>query len=174
MYASVAMSATVSVLLLFLAYVLKDSIVLSALCLFFAAVMTWIPMREEHGGAFAIISFVIASVVSVLITGASVWSLLYALLFGHFGIIRFYVDTRLSDKLMRMLTKLLYCNAFTALGIGIAQFAFGTDLMTFYPGFPIWAIILVLEVAFVIFDRLYCLSCTLFDTHIRKFILPRR
>ena len=172
MFAAVGMSAAVALLMLFLAGVVGLAPV-SAICLFIAAVMTWVPVREESGTLFAFIKYALVSALSILIC-PSPYAYLYVLLFGHFGIAYYFLRRRVADDLLRWLLLLLYCNVMIAIGLALAQYVFSYDVQTFIPDMPIWMIILLTEAGLIVFVVVYHFCCDLFDTHIRKAILPRR
>ncbi len=172
MLAAAGMSTAVALLMLFAANVLKSP-VLSAICLFIASVMTWVPLREDSGYVFAGASFMLTSVIALLICGGP-FTYLYIMLFGHYGIAYLFARQHIEDDLLRWLVMLLYANLFIAGGLAIASYLFYYDVRTLAPELPVWAIILIMEVGLVIFGVLYHFCCDLFDTHARKVLLPRR
>ena len=172
MFASVGMSTAVALLMLFVAGV-TGFVPLSVFCLFIASVMTWVPVREEDGFVFAFMTYIITSGLALLICPC-IYTYLYVLLFGHFGIAYYFSRKRIGDDILRWLLLLLYCNLLIALGLALAQYVFSYDVQTFVPAMPVWAIILIIEAGLIVYGVLYHFCCDLFDTHIRKAILPRR
>lgn len=172
MFAAAGMSAAIALLMLFTAGVISFA-PLSALCLFIASAAVWVPVREENGWLFALGSYILAGGLSLLIC-PTVYAYLYILLFGHFGIVYYYLRRRIEDDLLRWLLMLLYCNLFIALGLALAQYVFGFDVQTLTPNMPVWSLILIIEAGLVVYGILYHFCCDLFDTHARKIILPRR
>ena len=173
MLAGLGMSIAVAVLMLFAAGV-TYIYPLSALCLFVAALMIWVPIREEHGLIFAVAEYVIVSGVSLLISRSSVFTYLYVLIFGHYGIVRFLLRRKLRDRLMTVLIRLLIFNLLAAIGLAVARYGLGYDIMTFLPDIPLYIIIPILEAGFLVFMALYKLFSYLFDTTLRSALLPRR
>lgn len=172
MLTAAVMSTAVSLLMLFAASICPV-VPVCCVCLFVASIMTWVPVREENGYLFALIAFLVTSGAALLICGG-IYTYLYILLFGHFGIVYYFLRRRVQDDVLRWMLVLLYCNVMTAIGLALAQYVFGYDLQTLTPWFPVWALILILEAAFAVFCVLYHFCCDLFDTHVRKAILPRR
>ena len=172
MLTAAGMSTAVSLLMLFAADVCPVTAV-SCICLFIASVMTWVPVREENGYLFAFIAYVLTSVIAMLICGG-VFTWLYILLFGHFGIVYYFLRRRIQDDVLRWLLVFLYCNVMIAIGLAFAMYLFGYDVQTLTPGIPVWALILMIEAGLAVFCVLYHFCCDLFDTHVRKVILPRR
>ena len=172
MLTAAGMSTAVSLLMLFAAGVCP-ALAVSFICLFIASVMTWVPVREENGYLFAFIAYAVTSIVALLIC-PSVYTYLYVLLFGHYGIVYYFLRRRVQDDVLRWLLMFLYCNVMIAAGLALAQYAFGYDVQTMAPGFPVWALILLIEASLAVYGVLYHFCCDLFDTHARKVILPRR
>ncbi len=167
------MGATVSALMLFIASLTKSA-ALSVICLFVASLMTWIPVREEHGIAVAALQFVVVSLFAYLVCGSSPYTYLYILFFGHYAIGKLVIERYLRDKIMMSIVKLLYFNAFAAAGVALCVYAVGIDVLTLVPAIPLFALLIVCEVGFVAFDLLFGLVCGLFDTHLRRILLPRK
>lgn len=172
MAAAVGMSAAVSLLMLFAAGVTRF-VPLSALCLFAAAVMTWVPLKEEHGFLFAFIEYVLVSVIAIVISRRSLYTYLYALVFGSYGIVRLFLNMRLGDKTMSVLLRLLWLNLLAAVGLAFAEFVLRYDPMV-ATTLPVWALILIMEASFGAFMLLYRFAAGFFDSALRNVILPRR
>lgn len=172
MLTAAGMSTAVSLLMLFAAGVCPVAVV-SCICLFVASVMTWVPVREESGYLFAFIAYAVTSALALIIC-PSVFAYLYVLLFGHFGIVYYFLRRRVQDDVLRWLLLFLYCNVMIGIGLAIAQYALGYDVQTMTPDLPVWALILIIEAGLAVFCVLYHFCCDLFDTHVRKVILPRR
>ena len=86
MAAALVMSIAVSVLVLFAANVTSLAWV-SMICLFAASLMTWVPIREEHGYFFAGIKFAAVALITLLIC-RGLYTYLYILLFGWYAFLR--------------------------------------------------------------------------------------
>ena len=172
MFAAAGMGMAVALLMLFAANVCGSAVV-SSICLFVAAVMTWVPLREDRGFLFAGMAFILTSGIALLICRGP-FTYLYIALFGHYGIAYLFARRHIGDGLLRVLALLLYTNIFIAIGLGLAAFVFGYDVRTLLPDLPVWAIILIIEGGLIVFGVLYHFACDLFDTHVRKVLLPRR
>ena len=172
MFAAVGMCVAVALLMLFAAEQ-APWLWLGAICLFVASLMTWIPAYEDGGLLYAFIAYVITSAIALLIC-PGLFTYLYVLLFGHYGIVLLLLRRYIADKLLRFLVMMLYCNAMIALGLVLGAYVFYYDVQTLMHGLPIWATILILEAGLVVYHFLYRICCDLFDMHLRKTILPRR
>lgn len=173
MLAGLGMSIAVALLCLFAAGV-TFIVPLSAVLLFIASLMIWVPIREEHGLLFAVIEFVIVGGIALLISRRSVYTYLYLLMFGGYGIVRFLLRTRVRDRLLTILIRLLYLNLMSAVGVALAQYALGIDVMSYIPTVPVFLVIVIMEAVFVAFIILYRFFTYLFDSAIRNKLLPRR
>lgn len=173
MLAALGMSIAVSLLMLFAAGVAR-SVWLSALLLFVASLMTWIPIREENGLIIAAIEFGAVTAISLLISRHSVYTYLYILLFGNYALVRFYLRTRMRDRLLTVLLRFLFFNVMTALGLAFAQYVLGYDAMTIVPELSVFAAFGIVQGIFAGFMLLFKLFSYLFDTLVRNKLLPRR
>lgn len=173
MLAGFGMSIAVSLLCLFAAGV-TELIPLSAGLLFIASLMTWVPIREEHGLLFAVLEFIVVSGLALLISRKSVWTYLYILMFGWYGPLRYSLRRRISDRFLTIMLRLLIFNALTAAGLAFADLVLGINARTLIPWAPVWAIIAVLEGAFLAYIVLYRLFTYIFDSSLRSKLLPRR
>lgn len=173
MLAGLGMSVAVSLLMLFAAGV-APYIAISAVCLFVASLMTWIPLREEHGLLFAIVKFVVVSCGAVLISRTSVWTYLYILMFGAYGIIRWQLCRKIEDRLLTVLIRLLIFNVLAAAGLAFARFVLGFDASTLLPDVPVYIKVPALEVGFLLYMLLYRFFTYFFDSALRSKLLPRR
>ena len=171
MAAALGMSIAVSVLCLFAANVSIAPI--SALCLFVASLMTWIPIREEHGFLFAAIKYALVTGVSLLIC-RGLYTYLYILVFGNYAFVRLFLRMRISDRALTLLLRLLYFNILAAVGLAFAQFVLQIDVMQLVPSLPVYAVIGILELGFCIYMALYRLFTYIFDSALRNRLLPRR
>lgn len=173
MAAAVGMSAAVALLLLFAASITRFA-ALSIVCLFFAALMTWIPLREEHGYLYALIEYAVVSGLSLAICRQSVYTFLFILLFGYYAIVRQLLKTRLGDPVLTVILRFFIFNVMTAAGLALLQFAFNIDAMEYLPKISVFAAISIIEGAFGVFMLLYKLFALLFDSAVRNILLPRR
>lgn len=98
----------------------------------------------------------------------------YALLLGHYGLFKRFIDLRIEDGAIRLVIKLLYCNLFTGIGVGGALAIFGSQWMEYLPQIPVWLLVIIAQAAFILLDYLYALCQRFYEARIRKFIAPRR
>ena len=173
MLAGLGMSVAVSLLMLFAAGI-SPYIAVSALCLFVASLMTWVPLREEHGLLFALIKFAAVSGGALLISRSSVWTYLYILMFGAYGMIRWQLCRKIEDRLLTVLIRLLIFNVLAAIGLAFALYVLGFDASTLLPGVPMYIKVPAIELGFLVYMLLYRFFTYFFDSALRAKLLPRR
>lgn len=171
MAAALGMSVAVSVLCLFAANV--SIVPVSALCLFIASVMTWVPIREEHGYLFAAINYVLVTGVSLLIC-RGLFTYLYILIFGNYAFVRLWLRQRTDDRFLTILIRMLYFNVLTAVGLAFVQYVLNIRVMQLIPGVSVYLFAGALELFFAVYIMLYRLFTYVFDSAIRNKLLPRR
>lgn len=99
----------------------------------------------------AVILFLVVSGVTLIILPIP-RALPYIMFFGHYGIAKYFFD-KIRDKLIRPIAKFLYFNAFCAL-IYFLTIATGYIDLGELISLPIWAIILILQPCFFVYDLL--------------------
>ncbi|MBO4384190.1 MAG: hypothetical protein J5854_02060 [Clostridia bacterium] len=171
--AGTGMSLAVSLLMLFAASMVK-SVFIKGLCLFVASLMTWIPLREEKGYLFALIEYVLTSGLALLIARSSIATYLYILLFGHYAVVRYFVRTHITDRIITILVRFLVLNALLAGGIALADRVFGISMQSLLPNMSVFRIIAVLEAMLAAFMLLFKIFSMLFDSALRNILMPRR
>lgn len=171
MAAAIVMSAAVSVLCLFAANIAPAP--LSALCLFAASLMTWIPIREEHGFIFAAMEYALVTGISLLIC-RGIWTYLYIAVFGPYAFLRLFLGIRIKDRLLTALIRLLVFNIAAGLGTALAEYVLMYDLMLMLPGLPPYLIVGIMELILIVYMALYRLFTYIFDSSLRNSLLPRR
>lgn len=173
MLAVTGMGIAVAVLMLFAAGVCPWAPV-SAVCLFIASLMTWAPLREDRGYIFALIEYVLASGISLLISRQSVYTYLYIALFGHYAVVRFFLLSNLKGRFLTVLIRLLFLNLMAAAGIAFAEYVLGIELEAMLPRVSVFILIGVLEGVFIVFMLLYKLFSAIFDSVLTNHLIPRR
>ena len=171
MAAALGMSAAVSVLCLFAANIAIAPI--SMLLLFVASLMTWIPIREEHGFIFAAMEYAVVTLVSLIIC-RGIWTYLYIFVFGPYAFLRLFLGTRTRDRVLTVLIRLLVFSVVAAIGVAFTQYVLRYDLMQLVPGTPAYLIVGALELFFCVYMALYRLFTYIFDSSLRNLLLPRR
>lgn len=164
-----AMVTAICVLCLFAASMMPVGRVV---CLFLSSVCICVLTCE---GAFfaAFVSFAASALLSFLLLPDKSMAGLYVLLLGHYGILRAGLHRRMEKGPLRFLLKLFYCDAFLGLGAYLALRVFALTL-TLPQGLPVWALVVIAQAVFVLFDWLYGLAEAIYIARLRKAILPRR
>lgn len=165
-----AMTVALTVLSLFAASVLPWS---KIACLFLSSLFIYV-LASEGLFVFSILAYIASGVLAYLFLPDKGPCFAYIALLGHYGIFRTFAEKRIKDKVLRMIFKLLYCNAFTLLCVFLVCFVFSIDISSVLPHWNIYIMLAALQAAFVLFDILYSLCCRFYDAVIRNSILPRR
>ncbi len=159
-----AMFAAMSLLFLYLAAVLPTM----RLAMFFLSsiFIMGLILEEEIGLAF--LMYIAVSALGMLfLLPHIVYVLPYVIFFGHYGIGKYYIETRIKDKVVGYIIKLLYYNVALVLIYLLAQAA----LKEMLDALPIWALLLIAEAAFVIFDYLFTKVTAYYFNNIRRYLM---
>lgn len=92
----------------------------------------------------------------------------YVLLFGHYGIGKYFIE-KIRDKVTAFILKLLYFDVCLAAIYFLAYGVFAPGLLE---ALPLWALIAIAQVVFVVYDFLYS-KLTLFYVRVIRSKLIR-
>lgn len=114
-----------------------------------------------------------ALIMYLLVSGLSLvlmpipYALPYIMVFGHYGLAKYFLE-KIRDKIVSFVAKILYFNAFCALTyfLIIATNYLPTGQM--FETLPVWAMIVILQVSFVVYDLLLSFISKVYDQVIRK------
>ncbi len=124
-------------------------------------------LEEEYGLAW--LMFAAASAVSLLLVPDMLRVVPYVLFFGHYGIGKYYLETHMKDKVTGYILKLLYYNAALILIYLFARNIVKQDVL--YLGIPLWAVIILAEVAFVLYDFLFTKITSYYVNNLRRLLM---
>lgn len=156
-----AMFTAFTLLCLYLAYILP----VGRVPLYFVSALfvTGLLVEDMTGAAF--LMYVAASLLGMLIMSPTA-VLPYILLFGHFGIAKFFME-RIRDKVLAVVLKLIYWNVCMA-AIYFLAYSF---IAPFLEALPIYVVIILAQVIFFVFDFLYSKATNLYFNEIRSKII---
>jgi hypothetical protein len=159
---------------------------LSLLCLFASSTIPWaqVPflffssavmcvLSSKRAYLMAICAYLATALLAFLILPEKTTALLFALLLGHYGIFHSILQERMKSIVFRILLRLLYCDVFAGLGIYIL---YRVMLQTIHlpAGVPVWAIVLIAQGAFILYDLLYAGFVAIYTARFQRLIVPRR
>lgn len=160
-----AMFASMSLLFLYLASVLPTMRI--AMYFLSSVFVMGLVLEEEIGLAF--LMFVAVSLLSLLLMPNIARVIPYVLFFGHYGIGKFYIERGIKDKVVRYIIKLLYYNVALTLMYFLARGVLDTDVLNL--GIAVWLVIVLAEVAFVIYDFLFTKVTAYYFNNIRRLLM---
>ena len=157
-----AMFASMSLLFLYLASVLPSG----RIAMFFlsSVFVMGLVLEEEIGLAF--LMFATVSLVSLLLMPNQLRVIPYVLFFGHYGIGKYYIETRFKDKIVRYIIKLLYYNVALVLMYLLATEVLFEDVLSL--DIPFWLIIILAELAFAVYDFAFTKVTGYYFNNIRR------
>ena len=165
-----AMVCALSLLFLYAASVLPT---MKLVCYFLSAVFVY-ALAYEGAYLASILAFIATALLAFFVLPEKTPLIPYVTLLGHYGILKRAVDMHVPTSPGRFLVKLLYCNVLTALGVFVVMEVLGLPLLAMLPEFPVWALILIMEAAFIAFELLFLFAARFYEAKIRHLILPRR
>ena len=160
-----AMFASLSLLFLYLASVLPTMRI--AMYFLSSVFVMGLVIEEEIG--LAMLMYAAVSLLSLLLMPNILRVVPYVLFFGHYGIGKYYIQTRIKDKVVAYVVKLLYYNLALVLIYLLARQILIEDV--FAQGVPFWLFIVLAEVAFVVYDFSYAKVTTFYFNNIRRFLM---
>ena len=160
-----AMFAAMSLLFLYLASILPT---LRITAYFLSSVFIMgLVLEEEIGLAF--LMFAAVSLLSLLLMPNILRVVPYVLFFGHYGIGKYYIQKNVKDKIVGYILKLLYYNAALALIYLLATEIVTQDVLSL--GLPLWALAIIAEAAFVLYDYVFTQVTKYYYNNIRRFLM---
>lgn len=156
-----AMFAALSLIVLYLAAVLPTM----NIALYFISSIFSACLLSERQLSLSIILYIVVSLLGVLIIPNIFGVLPYVFLFGHYGIGKYYIEKNIRNKIVAFLIKLVYFDIFMALIYVFANEVFFAGIMD---KIPIWAIVLLVQVAFFVYDFIYTQVAVFYYTNIRN------
>lgn len=165
-----AMASALTLVALYAASVLPSG---RLVCFFLSSLFVYALCAE---GAYmsAFVSFLTSAALAFFLIPDKNVLIPYAILLGHYGIFRTFIGTRVKDFLLRIVLLLIYCNAFTAIGLLIAIGILRLDVMALLPDLGLWLLIIIAEAGFILLNILYAIAVRYYDIRLRRLLIPRR
>ncbi len=160
-----AMFAAMSLLFLYLASVLPTMRI--AMYFLSSVFVMGLVIEEEIG--LAILMFIGVSLMSLLLMPNILRVLPYVFFFGHYGIGKYYIQTRIKDKVAAYIVKLIYYNVALALIYLLAKQIIFEDILD--SGIAFWLFVVLAEVAFVIYDFLFDKVTSFYFNNLRRLLM---
>lgn len=160
-----AMFASMSLLFLYLASVLPTGRI--AMYFLSSVFIMGLVIEEEIG--LAVLMYIGVSLMSLLLMPNIIRVLPYVIFFGHYGIGKYYIQTRIKDKVAAYIVKLLYYNVALGLVYLLAQQIIYEDVLS--TGVAFWLFVVLAEVAFVIYDFLYDKVSSYYFNNLRRLLM---
>ena len=163
-----AMFASMSLLFLYLASVLPTM----RIAMYFLSSVFVMGLIVEEEIGLALLMFGAVSVLSLLLMPNILRVVPYVLFFGHYGIGRYYIQTRIKSKVGGFVLKLLYFNAALVLIYLLARQIINEDIFQhelFRNMF--WLAIVLAQIAFVLYDYVYTKIVTFYFNNIRRLLM---
>lgn len=155
-----AMFAALTLIMLYLAAILPTG----RLAFYFLSSIFISAVLVERQPVMALMLYLVVSGLGLLIVPNLTMVLPYVLLFGHYGIGKYYIE-KIKDKVTCFILKLLYFDLFLGLTYWlVGNLLLGSVLEQLQP----WVLIVLSQVAFVIYDILYSKVTLYYYNNIRK------
>jgi hypothetical protein len=160
-----AMFASMSLVFLYLASILPTA---RFVAYFLSSVFIMgLVLEEEIGLSF--LMFAVVSLLSLLLMPNILRVVPYVLFFGHYGIGKYYIETRIKDKVVAYIVKLLYYNVALVLMYLLAREVIEQDILGM--GVALWLVIIIAEAAFVLYDFLFTKVTAYYFNNIRRLLM---
>jgi hypothetical protein len=157
------------VLALTLLFVYLSTIVPTArLAFYFLSSIFIVMLMVEKEPWLALIVFIGVSLLGFLVVSDKMRMIPYVLFFGHFGIVKYYIE-KVKNPVLRWGAKLAYFNA----AIIAAYFIVKSLILPEIP-LPDWALLLIAQPVFVVFDILYSMAGNFYYRSIRRFLFRQK
>lgn len=133
------------------------------IALYALASMTILIMIVEFGPFDGLITYIATTVISFLIIPIKLAVFPYAVFFGYYGIIKYYIE-KIDNIFIEWLIKLVFFNVVLYLLYSISKIILFSDI---YMGNNIFILIIILEFAFIVYDYAYSIVAGFYNYRIR-------
>lgn len=156
------MFGVLTIIVLYLAYVFYQiNWVFYVLSSIFIAGIT-----SEEKPIAALIMYLIVSGCSLVLMPIP-YALPYIIVFGHYGLAKYLLE-KIRDKVVSFIAKLLYFNAFCSLGYFLIIENDYLPTGDMFEILPVWAMIVILQLCFIVLDLLLTYTSKVYGQIIRK------
>ncbi|WP_069650056.1 hypothetical protein [Caloranaerobacter ferrireducens] len=154
-------------------------VLLSVLCLYLASIL---PTNKifffclstvfiaviiiEFKTYFSLITYGAVSILGFIVIPNKLIMIPYVIYFGYYGIIKYYIE-KINNILVEWVIKIVLFNLFVYVTYIITVNLFVSNL---YIKLPIWLILLLLQVLFIIYDICYSLAINYYKYKLRKLL----
>lgn len=145
--------------------------------LFLASLVIWIPLNERGGVLSAILCYLATAGVTFLIVPNKLYAGVYLIFFGLYGFLKLGLDSLIPDRIIAFIVRLIVVNGIAVLVVLIGGMILGQSVFAMIPenyDYPLYIAIPALELAFAAYELLYTFCISMFDSHLRDKIIPRK
>lgn len=135
--------------------------------LFIASIFVSALMVEKEP-ILAVIVFFAATILGFIIVSDKMRMIPYVLFFGHYGIVKYYIE-KVHNIVLRYAVKLVYFNAaLIAAYFIIPKLLVSADISAILPP---WALLLIAQPIFIIYDVVFSWIANYYYKNIRKYLI---
>ncbi len=158
------MSAIVVLCLLFATIMPTGKLSFYVLSSFFVSVIIM-----EYGTKPGWVFFIITNLLAYIMIPNKIRIIPYTVFFGVYGILKYYIE-RFNNIVLEYILKYTYFNACLAIAIILLKEIIAKGITINNIKFPLWAVIILLEVIFIIYDYVYTLFIQYYRQKLRRFL----
>ncbi|KNF09966.1 hypothetical protein CLPU_1c01310 [Gottschalkia purinilytica] len=117
----------------------------------------------EAGVSTSIMAYIATSIISFIIMPNKGISILYILLFGHYPIIKYFIE-RIDKVVLEWIIKILVLN----LSLYINYKFFLMIIGNINIDIPLWGIVILLQILIIVYDYIFTMAISYYKNTIRK------
>ncbi len=162
-----AMMASLTLLFLYLTILLPTA----KISMYAISSLFVFPVCMEKRTSYAFLIFVVVSLLSFLILPDITAVIPYLLIFGHYGIAKYHIES-MRDKVLAFAIKLAYFNV-----IAVIMYLIAKNILL--SGIPdilkdnVWVLLIVGQIAFIAYDFIYSKFAELYHNKFRPYLIKR-
>ncbi len=143
---------------------------------YFIASMAGIVLLTDRAYTAAITAYIASALLAFLILPDKLPALLFAAVLGHYGIFRTFINDKMpKHKIMNAIVSVLYLDASATVAIWLASLLLSYNVTeAFSISLPIWAVIIVMQIAFLMYHVLYTMCAAHYVRRIHLHITRAR
>lgn len=137
-----------------------NTLSLYALSSFFIAIIL-----IERGVKTSWVFYFATSLLSFVIVPDKTMVIPFVSFFGIYGVIKHYLE-KYTNRVVEYILKYLFFNANVVLAYLLLKVLF--EAQTLFKGFPLWIVMIILQVIFLVYDYVYTIFIQYYTTRLRK------
>ncbi|HHY23815.1 MAG TPA: hypothetical protein GX527_06190 [Clostridiaceae bacterium] len=123
----------------------------------------------EYGTKPGWVFYIITNLLAYILIPDKIRIIPYTVFFGAYGILKYYIE-KFNNIVLEYILKYIYFNACLAIALIFLREIIAKGITLNKIKFPLWTVIILLEVIFIIYDYVYTLFIQYYRQKLKRFL----